>query len=509
MDLAEVDLLLGLLVPGRLDDAEEVAPCSSSFGRWWASDGVLDGELVGRRRRGPPSASSSRGRVLHPEPDEAHRRVVDALPGALEVERALVLALAVLVVGAVDDHGGPGGAMPRVPVQRPNAVPARSRLPDVTARRRRSSPRAPRATVKECPRADNGAVWTGRGAFVCSSERRGVALCRAPASSAAPRRPPRPHARRLPGLPAFTGAATARSAANQTAWNQDVSRAPVGRRSSALHRTDHRPGRKPGRPSRLRRQRRLRDPLHHRRPQPAPGQRQGHRLSGSERLRAGSDPRQRAGRGTAPTAMSSSSSVTAATCSRCTPPTTSAAHGHRWSAASTARFDLGSAGASPRRLDLGRRGGTADPSRAGPLRRGRRGAGAPRDPRHLLRDAARLHPPRHPLRLGPLRPQPAADGPAAAALERLLPSQPRPLPGGQPVAGDLQGPLPLRDHQRRQRRHGLELVHHRRPLEALEGRRPEPPQDACRARRSWSSSRRRRSRRPARPTAGERRRAPS
>ena len=45
--------------------------------------------------------------------------------------------------------------------------------------------------------------------------------------------------------------------------------------------------------------------------------------------------------------------------------------GHRWSAGSTARFDLALGRASPRRLDLGRRGGPADPARPGALRRGR------------------------------------------------------------------------------------------------------------------------------------------
>ena len=127
----------------------------------------------------------------------------------------------------------------------------------------------------------------------------------------------------------------------------------------------------------------------------------------------------------APTATCWCSSATAATCSRCTPPTTSAGRGHRWTAGSTARFNLRLDAAAPRRLDVGRRGGAPDPARAGALRRGQPRPRPPRDPGHLRRDAPRLHPPRHPLRLGPLRPEPAADGPAAAALERLLPRQPR------------------------------------------------------------------------------------
>ena len=53
-----------------------------------------------------------------------------------------------------------------------------------------------------------------------------------PASPAAAAKPPQVGG--CPIFPAFTGAATAPSAANQTAWNQDVSRAPIDPRSSSF-----------------------------------------------------------------------------------------------------------------------------------------------------------------------------------------------------------------------------------------------------------------------------------
>ena len=51
------------------------------------------------------------------------------------------------------------------------------------------------------------------------------------AASSAAAAPP-PHIGGCPIFPAFTGAATAPSASNQTAWNQDVSKAPLDPRSS-------------------------------------------------------------------------------------------------------------------------------------------------------------------------------------------------------------------------------------------------------------------------------------
>ena len=78
---------------------------------------------------------------------------------------------------------------------------------------------------------------------------------------------------------------------------------------------------------------------------------------------------------------------------------------------------------------------------------------------HLRRDPPRLHPPRDPLRLGPLR----RDLPPMGLRLRLRGLLPRRSPGrlrrGQPGAADLRGALPLRDDRRRQR---LELVLHRR-----------------------------------------------
>ncbi|MGH2924979.1 MAG: hypothetical protein ACRDK1_03310 [Solirubrobacterales bacterium] len=55
-----------------------------------------------------------------------------------------------------------------------------------------------------------------------------LAVLAGPANAAAP-----PTVSGCSAFPAFTGSATAPSAANQTAWNQDVSKAPVSSRSSA------------------------------------------------------------------------------------------------------------------------------------------------------------------------------------------------------------------------------------------------------------------------------------
>ena len=300
-------------------------------------------------------------------------------------------------------------------------------------------------------------MWTGRGrlSFARQSERRRDRpdrLRRRPRRRRSGRRAPDP--RRLPGLPRLHRARPrAPSAANQTAWNQDVSKAPVSGRSSAyINRITTLGGNQVVHPD-FGGKRRLRDPVHDRRPQPASGPGQGHRRI---RTRATSGPRR--SRPTRPVEGGSDRHVLVLQRQSCVLFEMFAAHyvggtGHRWTAASTARFDLGSArrfatraGPRPTRRDCRSSPGSSATARSS------RGQRAPRDPRHLLGDAARLHPPRHPLRLRPLRPEPAADGPAAAALERLLPRQPRPLPGGQPVAGDLRGPLPLRDHQRRQRR---------------------------------------------------------
>ena len=144
-------------------------------------------------------------------------------------------------------------------------------------------------------------------------------------------------------------------------------------------------------------------------------------------------------------------------------------HGHRWNAGSTARFNLRSTEAAPRRLDVGRRGGASDPPglvRYGEVQPRPR---PPRDPGHLRRRPAAptSTPP-------PTTPRTAATrtcrrwacgcGSEPAYFHDNL----APVPGRQPVAGDLQGALPLRDHQRRQRRHRRQLVHHRRQLQALE-----------------------------------------
>ena len=132
---------------------------------------------------------------------------------------------------------------------------------------------------------------------------------------------------------------------------------------------DHGSGRQPGGPSRLRGQRPLRDPVHHGRPRPAQGPGEGDRLPGRERLRACADPAAGAGgerlrpprpRPPAPPLR----------------PVRAVRRPLRRRARAPLEGGLDRAlrppleGASRGRLDLGRRGGPADPARAGALRRG-------------------------------------------------------------------------------------------------------------------------------------------
>ena len=76
--------------------------------------------------------------------------------------------------------------------------------------------------------------------------------------------------------------------------------------------------------------------------------------------------------------------------------------GHRWRAASTARFDLRSRGLREDGWTSADAAGL--PILPGLVRHGevRPGPRPPRDPGHLRRDPPRLHPSRHPLRLEPM-----------------------------------------------------------------------------------------------------------
>ena len=83
------------------------------------------------------------------------------------------------------------------------------------------------------PPADKPGVWTGRGPLRSLIAAIGASatvalLCAAGAQGAPP-----PKIGGCPLFPAFEGSPTARSAASQRAWNQDVSKAPVDSRSSA------------------------------------------------------------------------------------------------------------------------------------------------------------------------------------------------------------------------------------------------------------------------------------
>ncbi len=258
------------------------------------------------------------------------------------------------------------------------------------------------------PSADRGSVGTGRGRLRCSPERAMARSSWSPSPACSPRRSP-PRRRRSAAARSSPPSRAPRRAPlggrTRRAWNQNVSKAPVDPRSGALRRTriTSLGGNQVVHPD-FGGRRRLRDPLHHRRPPPATGPGQGHGLSGPERLRARADPRQRAGRGRLRPPRAGAPAPTGATCSRCTPPTTSAVTVTAGAPASTARFDL-------RSTRLRHDGWTSADAAglsilAGLVRYGevRRGPRPPRDPRHLRGDASRLHPPRHPLRLGPLRP---------------------------------------------------------------------------------------------------------
>ena len=102
MDLAELDLLLGVVVVGRAQDDEERLLVVLHLRALVADVGVLEGELVEVEARADV-AELLRSRLEQPEPDEV-AVADDAARGDLERQLALVLAPAVAVVGAIDDH---------------------------------------------------------------------------------------------------------------------------------------------------------------------------------------------------------------------------------------------------------------------------------------------------------------------------------------------------------------------------------------------------------------------
>ena len=414
--MAEVDLLLGLLVPGRLDHAIEVVPVLVELRSLREPRTPPRRRARGPRRRGSPSLTSSGVGSFMP----SHTKpipVLDALSRALEAQRRLVLALAVLVVGAVDDHGSIAGGCPRLPSSAPGP-PFLRRPPCGAVRLFPTDARRAAGCQDQGIRrpVDTGDVWTGRGARRSLTALTGigalVALLGVAGSAAAA--PPRIGGCQV--FPPFAGSATAPSAADQTAWNQDVSEAPVAARSRAyVNRITALGGNQVVHPDFG-----------------------GNGAYGIPYTTVGpNQPRVRVKvigypdesdfglapiPANAPVEGGSDRHVLVLQRQRCLLFELFAAHyvggsGHRWTASSTARFNLGSRTAASRGLDVSRCGGASDPARARALRRGRRGSRPPRDPRHLLGDAPRLHPPRHPLRLRPLRPQPAPDGTAAAALD--------------------------------------------------------------------------------------------
>ncbi len=111
--------------------------------------------------------------------------------------------------------------------------------------------------------------------------------------------------------------------------------------------------------------------------------------------------------------------------------------------------------APPRRLDLRRRRGTADPAGPGAIRRGRRQGDHARHPLHRPQEPPRVPAAGDTLRQQPSRGGPAADGHARPPQGLLRHQRLRP---GSP--GDPQGLAEIRHDPGRQRQR---LVHHRRP----------------------------------------------
>src|SRR5512132_1494548 len=104
MDLTEVDDLAILVVMRRLEDDEDVLVVVLDLRSLMWVLSVLDGELVEPEQLlQPPQIAGLR--LVDPDPDElAGTRGSPELGGVLRRQRLIMLARAVLVVGAVDDH---------------------------------------------------------------------------------------------------------------------------------------------------------------------------------------------------------------------------------------------------------------------------------------------------------------------------------------------------------------------------------------------------------------------
>ena len=221
-------------------------------------------------------------------------------------------------------------------------------------------------------------------------------------------RPPRNHAAKAPGAGwaaarcsrRSAGAADAPQAADQTAWNQDVSNAPVDPHSADYIQTitalggnqsihpDFGGNGAYGIPYTIVGAHQRRYPVH----VDAYGDQSdiGALPDSAGRARRG---RIRPARAGAPARRCKLFELYAAHFDRC--------RGHRWEAGSGAIFNLRSSRPSaPRRLDVRRRGGAADPSRPRPLS-GEVEQGAVHHAIRVTFEETRggLHPPRHPLRL--------------------------------------------------------------------------------------------------------------
>src|SRR4051794_15759730 len=130
VDLPEVDALLLLVVARRLQHHEVAALVLLDLRALVLASGVFDGELGEVEGLGDPRQLFV-GRMQEPDPDEAVAGARE-LGGLLDVERLLVLADALPVVGAVDYHGSSApGSPPPAPLLPPGRLvrraPCRSR----------------------------------------------------------------------------------------------------------------------------------------------------------------------------------------------------------------------------------------------------------------------------------------------------------------------------------------------------------------------------------------------
>jgi hypothetical protein len=108
LDLGELDDLQVVVVAGGLEHEEQAVAVAFELGPLVGLDGVLDGEGV-QLELGYDRVELAGRRLVEPDP---HERVVGAPPGlerVLEVEVAGA-AVALLVDGAIDDHGRDSGA---------------------------------------------------------------------------------------------------------------------------------------------------------------------------------------------------------------------------------------------------------------------------------------------------------------------------------------------------------------------------------------------------------------